>query len=66
MKEFDEVCALLPPHLRLRAQALPLHIRRRAQELRLRAGRAPTLVLNGEEFPLPGEGEVTVDRKSVV
>ena len=60
MNSFDEVCALLPPDLRLRAQALPSHVRRRAQELRLRAGRGPTLVLNGEELPLPGEGEVTV------
>ena len=60
MNAFDEVCALLPPHLRLRAQALPSTVRRRAQELRLRAGRTPTLVLHGEELPLPGEGEVTV------
>lgn len=60
MNGFDEVCALLPPGLRLRAQALPPAIRRRCEELRLRAGREPTLVLAGEELPLPGEGAVTV------
>lgn len=60
MNGFDEVCALLPPPLRMRAQALPATVRRRAQELRLRAGREPALVLGGDELPLPGEGEVTV------
>lgn len=60
MKGFDEVCAFLPPGLRLRGQALPAVIRRRAEELRLRAGREPTVVLGGDELPLPGEGAVTV------
>lgn len=59
MGAFDEAAAMLPPGLRLGAQALPGLVRRRAEEIRLRGGRPPTVVVGGDELPLPGCGPVT-------
>lgn len=56
---FEEVAALLPPELSRGAWALPGSVKRRAQELRLRAGREPTVVIDGQEFPIPGCAAVT-------
>ena len=60
MDQYRQVAALLPPCLRRRAEALPVPAARRVEEIRLRAGRSPTVVVGGEELPLPGEGTVTV------
>lgn len=56
---FEEGAAILPPKLRERALALPEGIRQKASELRLRVGREPAAVLEGDELPLPGEGRVS-------
>lgn len=56
---FEEGAAILPPKLRERALALPEGIRQKASELRLRVGREPAAVLEGDELPLPGEGKVS-------
>ncbi len=54
MDSFTECAALLPPLLRQRALALPEETRRRAEEIRLRAGRLPTVTVEGDELSLPG------------
>lgn len=59
MEPFDQAAMLLPPGLRQGAQALPGLVRRRVEEIRLRGGRPPTVVVGGDELPLPGCGEVT-------
>lgn len=59
MCAFEEVIAFLPPSLRLRAGALPRPLWDRVEEFRLRAGRIPTVSLEGDELPLPGEGKLT-------
>lgn len=59
MESFEEVAALLPPELRVRAESLPGLLQRRVEEIRLRGGRTPTVVVGREELPLPGEGLVT-------
>lgn len=48
-EEFVRAARLLPPGLRCEILALPAEITQRAEELRLRAGRAPGLVLDGKE-----------------
>ncbi|MCI8651105.1 MAG: stage III sporulation protein AB [Oscillospiraceae bacterium] len=60
MNPFDQVCALLPPELRRRAQGLHPLMARRVEEIRLRAGRSPTVTVGADELPLPGEGVVTL------
>ncbi len=59
MEPFDQVCALLPPQLRRSAQAMPGLVQRKVEEVRLRCGRVPTVVVGGDELPLPCAGEVT-------
>ena len=59
MCTFEEVIAFLPPALRLRARELPKPLWDRVEEFRLRAGRLPTVSLEGDELHLPGEGAVT-------
>lgn len=59
MCAFEEVIAFLPPSLRLRASALPRPLWDKVEEFRLRAGRIPTVSLEGDELPLPGEGKLT-------
>ncbi|MDE6108286.1 MAG: stage III sporulation protein AB, partial [Oscillospiraceae bacterium] len=56
---FEEAASFLPPALRTRALALPSHLRQGVNEFRLRVGRELTVVLGGDELPLPGEGRVT-------
>ncbi len=53
MEAFDQVCALLPPHLRRGAETLPALITRRVEEVRLRCGRRAALTVKGDELPLP-------------
>lgn len=59
MCTFEEVIAFLPSALRLRARELPKPLWDRVEEFRLRAGRLPTVSLEGDELHLPGEGAVT-------
>lgn len=59
MSAFEEAAALLPPALRRRAEELPEPVWMGAEEIRLRAGRLPTVVFEGEERPLPGGAPVT-------
>lgn len=59
MDSFTTVAALLPPRLRRGMEGLPYPVRHRVEEVRLRAGRLPTVVLNGEELPLPADGPIT-------
>ncbi len=59
MDSFTTVAALLPPRLRRGVEGLPYPVRHRVEEVRLRAGRLPTVVLNGEELPLPADGPIT-------
>ena len=59
MDSFTTVAALLPPRLRRGREGLPYPVRHRVEEVRLRAGRLPTVVLNGEELPLPADGPIT-------
>lgn len=60
MKEFDQVCALLPSGLRGGAEALPPLVKRRVEEIRLRAGRSPTVTVGADELPIAGAEPVTV------
>lgn len=53
MEPFDQVCTLLPPHLRRSAETLPDLVKRRVEEIRLRCGRKATLTVKGDELPLP-------------
>lgn len=57
-RAFEEGAAILPPRFRERALALPQGIWQKATEFRLRVGREPAAVLEGDELPLPGEGRV--------
>lgn len=59
MEPFDQVCALLPPHLRRSAEALPALVTRRVEEIRLRCGRRATLTVKGDELPLPWPEPIT-------
>ncbi len=59
MEPFDQVCALLPPHLRRSAETLPALITRRVEEIRLRCGRQATLTVRGDELPLPWDEPIT-------
>lgn len=59
MGEFEQVCALLPPGMRRGAEELPPILRRRVEEVRLRCGRTASVVVGGDELPLPCEGPVT-------
>ena len=60
MEAFDQAILLLPPELRRGALALPGMVRRRVEEIRLRGGRPPTVVVGGDELPLPECEPVTV------
>ena len=59
MGAFEEVAALLPPGQGRAALALPGAVKRRARELRLRAGRVPTVEVDGRELPIPNCAPVT-------
>lgn len=59
MEPFDQVCALLPPHLRRSAETLPALVTRQVEEIRLRCGRRATLTLKGDELPLPWPEPIT-------
>lgn len=59
MGAFEEVAALLPPDWSKEVLALPGPVKRRAHELRLRGGRVPTVVIDGQEMPVPGCAPVT-------
>lgn len=59
MEPFDQVCALLPPHLRKSAETLPALVARRVEEIRLRCGRQATLTVKGDELPLPWPEPIT-------
>ena len=59
MEAFDQVCALLPPHLRRSAEPLPALIPRRVEEVRLRCGRKAALTVKGDELPLPWPEPIT-------
>lgn len=54
MDSFTEAASLLPPLLRQRAMSLPGETRSRAEELRLRAGRALSVTVLGDELSLSG------------
>ena len=56
---FEEVAALLPPEQSRAALALPGTVKRQARELRLRAGRVPTVAVDGRELPIPNCVPVT-------
>lgn len=58
-EEFLRAARLLPPGLRCEMLALPPEIRDRAEELRLRAMRAPSIVLGGDELPVLPEHAVS-------
>ena len=51
-EEFLRAARLLPPGLRCEMLALPEAVQDGAEELRLRAGRAPSLVIRGDELPV--------------
>ena len=51
-EEFLRAARLLPPGLRCEMLALPEAVQDGAEELRLRAGRAPSLVIGGDELPV--------------
>lgn len=51
-EEFLCVVRLLPPGLRCEMLELPAEIADRAEEIRLRTGRVPSLVVNGDELPV--------------
>ena len=59
MEPFDQVCALLPSHLRRSAETLPALITRRVEEVRLRCGRRAALTVKGDELPLPWPEPIT-------
>lgn len=59
MESFDQVCALLPPHLRRSAETLPALVTRRVEEVRLRCGRQAALTVKGDELPLPWPEPIT-------
>lgn len=59
MEPFDQVCALLPPHLRRSVESLPVLVTRRVEEVRLRCGRRATLTVKGDELPLPWPEPIT-------
>jgi len=51
-EEFLRAARLLPPGLRCEMLVLPEAVQDGAEELRLRAGRAPSLVIRGDELPV--------------
>ncbi len=61
MRDFKylEAARLLPPSIRAAALSLDEKKTAQAEEFRLRAGRAPTVLLAGRESELPGAGRVS-------
>lgn len=59
MEPFDQVCALLPPHLRRSAETLPALVTRRVEEIHLRCGKRGALTVKGDELPLPWPEPIT-------
>lgn len=55
MKGFYAAARLLPPDMERAVLALPEEEKRRCEEFRLRAGRAPTVLLAGREYVLSPE-----------
>lgn len=60
MQAFSTAVACLPPSLRARANALAPPIRVKVEEIRLRAGRKPSVLLENQERPFPGEEPVSI------
>lgn len=54
-QEFIRAVRLLPPGLRTEVLTLPESVAESAEEIRLRAGKAPTVVVNGQELEIMPE-----------
>ena len=65
-KEFIRAARLLPPCLRSEVLNLPENVTDKAEEIRLRAGRAPTLVISGDETEILTTHRITASELQLV
>ena len=66
VQEFIRAARLLPPCLRAEVLNLPEDATDKAEEIRLRVGRAPTLVIDGDEIEILPTHRITVSELQLV